>query len=63
MRTILIIAIVLMVILIGCNIEENSNSKDLDYLVSLFLLPFLVLAIYAVFHLNEFKNFIHGDRD
>lgn len=58
MKTILFTAIAIMVIMIGCDIENNANKSVLDYTTTILLLPCLTLAIYAVTHLNEFKNFI-----
>lgn len=62
MKALLITAIALMIIVIGCNIEKNSMVKEPNYLY-LGLLPFLAISIYAVFNLQEFKNFIDGNRD
>lgn len=59
MKTILITAIFLMIVLIGCNVEINADSKDLNYLNSFVILPFLSLAIYALFNLDEFENFLN----
>ena len=58
MKTALLIAIILMIIAIGCDIETNANQNILDYTTSIALLPFLALAIYAVTHLDEFQKLI-----
>lgn len=58
MKNLLITAIILMIIVIGCDIETNANQNILDYTRSIALLPFLALAIYAITHLDEFKKTI-----
>ena len=58
MRSLLITAIILMIIAIGCDIETNANQTVLEYTTSIALLPFLALAIYAVTHLDEFQKLI-----
>lgn len=58
MKTTLLIAIAVMIIVIGCDVETNANQSVLNYTTSIALLPFLMLAIYAVTHLEEFEKFI-----
>ena len=53
------VTIILIVFAIACDVEANANSKVLNYLTSIVLLPFLVMAIYARTHLNEFKKFLN----
>ena len=53
------LTIIVIVFAIACDVEANANSKILNYLTSIVLLPFLVMAIYARTHLNEFKKFLN----
>lgn len=59
MKACLNLTIILIVFAITCDVEANANSKILNYLTSIVLLPFLAMAIYARTHINEFKKFLN----
>lgn len=61
MKQLLITAIAIMIIMLGCNIEENAGSKEPNYTNAAILLPCIILSLYALTHLNEVKKFINGN--
>jgi len=46
-------------IIIGINVFENAESKDLDYSNSIITLPFLFLFLYGRTHLDEVYFFLN----
>lgn len=58
MKTLLTVFIGFMILVILCDVEENSTKTILNYTKSFTVLPFLSLALYARTHLEEFKKFI-----
>lgn len=56
MKNLLITAIIMITIGIGCNIENNVSSKEPNYSTTVILIPVLSLVIYRITHLNEISK-------
>lgn len=61
MKLFLNLIIAVMIYAIAVDVELNANAKELNYLVSIAVLPFLILAIYARTHISEFKKFFNDE--